>query len=240
MSELNPVVDEHCKAGGVAAFCDNGYFTIKKGDWKIRITKTNHIPITFNGTVDFMIQNALAATLAVFLWGFKTEDIRTALETFSPSHAQTPGRMNLFEFKDFKILVDYAHNPDGLKGIQGFLNTANASFYTGVIAGTGDRRDDDIREMGRQAAKMFDEIVVCQENYLRGRTREEIASLIIEGALEINANIPHKIMENSTQAWEYVTNKIRPGELLTITSSSIHDAYQKVKHLQDLNLYEKI
>lgn len=240
MNENNPVVEEHCKAGGVAAFCEKGYFTVKKGDWKIKLAKTTHIPITFNGTVDFMIQNALGASLAAFLWGFKPDDIRTALETFSPSHAQTPGRMNLFGFKDYKILVDYAHNPDGLKGIQGFLNTAQASFYTGVISGTGDRRDDDIREMGRQAAKMFDEVVICQENYLRGRSREEIISLLIEGILEIKPNGPYRIMENSEQAWEYVINKIRPGELLTITSNSIDDAYQKVKHHQDLELYEKI
>jgi cyanophycin synthetase len=239
MSEDNPVVEQHCKAGGVAAFCDNGYFTIKKGDWKIKITKTTHIPITFRGTVDFMIQNALAASLAVFLWGFKTEDIRTALESFSPSPTHTPGRMNLFEFKDFKILVDYAHNPDGLKGIQGFLTSVNASFYTGVIAGTGDRRDDDIREMGRQAAKLFDEVVICQENYLRGRTREEIAALLIEGLLEVKPHITYKVMENSKQAWEYVIAKMKPGELLTITSSSIYEAFQKVKNHQDLELLEK-
>ncbi|MBC8051540.1 MAG: cyanophycin synthetase [Sphingobacteriaceae bacterium] len=240
MSENNPVVDEHCKAGGVAAFCDNGYFIIKKGDWKIKLAKTTHVPITFNGTVSFMIQNALAASLAAFLWGFKTEDIRTSLETFSPSPAHTPGRMNLFEFKDYKILVDYAHNPDGLKGIQGFLNSVNASFYTGIISGTGDRRDDDIREMGRQAAKMFDEVVICQEKYLRGRTREQIINLLVEGLTEVKPDIIYRIMENSKQAWEYVIGKIMPGELLTITSNSILDAYQRVKHHQDTELPEKI
>ncbi len=239
MSENNPVVEKHCKAGGVAAFCDNGYFTIKKGDWKIKIAKTTNIPITFRGTVDFMIQNALAASLAVFLWGFKTEDIRVALESFSPSPTHTPGRMNLFEFKDYKILVDYAHNPDGLKGIQGFLTSVNASFYTGVIAGTGDRRDDDIREMGRQAAKLFDEVVICQENYLRGRTPEEIAGLLIEGLLEVKPHIPYRVMENSRQAWDYVIGKMKSGELLTITSSSIYDSFKKVKNLQDLELFEK-
>ena len=239
MSENNPVVEKHCKAGGVAAFCDNGYFTIKKGDWKIKIAKTTNIPITFRGTVDFMIQNALAASLAVFLWGFKTEDIRVALESFSPSPTHTPGRMNLFEFKDYKILVDYAHNPDGLKGIQGFLTSVNASFYTGVIAGTGDRRDDDIREMGRQAAKLFDEVVICQENYLRGRTPEEIAGLLIEGLLEVKPHIPYRVMENSKQAWDYVIGKMKSGELLTITSSSIYDSFKKVKNLQDLELFEK-
>lgn len=240
MSENNAVIDEHCKAGGVAAFCDNGYFTIKKGDWKIKLAKTTHIPITFNGTVSFMIQNALAASLAAFLWGFKTEDIRSSLETFVPSPAHTPGRMNLFEFKDYRILVDYAHNPDGLKGLQGFLNSANASFYTGVISGTGDRRDDDIREMGRQAAQMFDEVVICQEKYLRGRTHDEIMNLLVEGLLEVKPDITYRIMESSKQTWEYVIGKIKRGELLTITSNSIAEAYQTVKRHQETELLEKI
>ena len=239
LNENNPVVDEHCRAGGIAAFCDKGFFTIKKGDWKIKVAKTSHIPVTFNGTVSFMVQNALAAALAAFLWGFKTEDIRAALETFVPSPAHTPGRMNLFEFKDYKILVDYAHNPDGLKGIQSFLRSVNASFHTGVISGTGDRRDDDIREMGRQAAKMFNEVIICQEKYLRGRTKEEMAELLIEGLTEENPGISYKVMENSSQAWDYVIAKIKPGELLTITSNSINDAYQVVKKHQDSEAFEK-
>jgi UDP-N-acetylmuramyl tripeptide synthase len=56
-----------------------------------------------------MIANVLAAT-ASYLWGFKTEDISLSLQTFIPSAAQTPGRMNIFEFKKFKVLIDFAHN----------------------------------------------------------------------------------------------------------------------------------
>jgi cyanophycin synthetase len=148
--------------------------------------------------------------------------------------------MNLFEFKDYKILVDYAHNPDGLKGIQSFLESLDATYYTGVISGTGDRRDDDIREMGRQAARMFDEVVICQEKYLRGRTHEQIMELLVQGLQEVNPDIPYRIMENSKQAWDFVISKIRPGEVLTITSNSIQDSFQTVKHHQDKELYEKI
>jgi cyanophycin synthetase len=48
--------------------------------------------------------------LSSYLWGFKTEDISLSLQTFIPSAAQTPGRMNIFEFKKFKVLIDFAHN----------------------------------------------------------------------------------------------------------------------------------
>ncbi|WP_256010927.1 cyanophycin synthetase [Desertivirga xinjiangensis] len=233
MNADNAVIHDHCSNGGVAAVNDGGYLTIKKGEWKIRIAKISHIPITFNGSVDFMTQNAMAATLTTFLWGFKVEDIRSSLETFIPSPAHTPGRMNVFEFKDFKILVDYAHNPDGLKGLSKYLKSSDSTFHTGVISGTGDRRDDDIREMGRVAAGMFNDIVICQEKYLRDRTAEQIISLIEEGIKEVNPLASYEVAPNSEAAWNYIINKVKPGELITIISNSIDNAYGTVKQYQD-------
>ena len=233
MQENNPFVEKHCKSGGVAAILHDGYLTVRKGDWKIRITKMSHIPITFNGTVSFMAQNAMAASLATFLWGFRIEDIRSSLETFIPSTAHTPGRMNLFEFKDFKMLVDYAHNPDGYKGLQDFLTHSGAIHHTGVIAGTGDRRDEDIREIGRLAASMFNEIVICQESYLRDRTYDQIVNLLIEGISEINPATKVTSFAKSNDAWAFVTAKIMPGELVTILSDAIKGSFERVSKFKD-------
>ncbi|WP_374166109.1 cyanophycin synthetase [Arcticibacter sp. MXS-1] len=233
ISEHNPVVEEHCGRGGVAAFNDEGFLTVKKGTWKIRLAKISHIPITFNGTVTFMIQNAMAASLAAFLWGFKIEDIRASLETFVPSPAHTPGRMNVFDFRDYRILVDYAHNPDGLKGLREFIDHSDATFRTGVIAGTGDRRDDDIREIGRLAASMFDEIIICQEKHLRGRDYNELVGLLQEGVKEIKPGLPCTIIGESKTAWEHIISKVKPGELITIISDAINNAYETVKRHQD-------
>ncbi|MBS1502455.1 MAG: cyanophycin synthetase, partial [Bacteroidetes bacterium] len=132
MDENNPVIKAHCKKGGIACISENGYVTIQKGDWKIRVQRTILIPLTFGGTVPFMIQNVLAATLASFLWGFKTEDIQTSLQTFIPSAAQTPGRMNIFEFKDFRFMIDFAHNPDGYRGVKEFLRHIDSPLKIGI------------------------------------------------------------------------------------------------------------
>ena len=64
-----------------------------------------------NGKAMFNVANVLAATLAAYLYGFKTEGIRLSLSTFLPSAAQTPGRLNVFEFSKFKFMIDFAHNP---------------------------------------------------------------------------------------------------------------------------------
>jgi cyanophycin synthetase len=232
-NEQNPVIQEHCKKGGTAAIYENGYVTIKKGDWKIRVEKVTHIPLTFGGSVDFMIQNVLAATLSTFLYGYKIEDIKMSLETFIPSAAQTPGRMNIFKFKEFKILVDFAHNPDGFSGIKDYLKTVEATEHIGVISGTGDRRDEDIKEIARIAAMMFDRIIICQEKYMRGRTQQEIIDLLLAGIHEIDPEKEIIINNNGEDSLKYIIATARPGSFITILSNTIDNAIVKVSDYLD-------
>ena len=239
MDEKNPVIKAHCKTGGIAAIYENGYVTIKKGDWKIRVEKATHIPLTFNGSVDFMIQNVLAATLTTFLWGYKTEDIRTSLETFIPSAAHTPGRMNIFKFKEFKVLVDFAHNPDGFNGIKNYLKTVEATEHVGVISGTGDRRDEDIMETARIAAQMFDRVVICQEKYLRGRTQQELIDLLTTGLREVKPTIPISINNNGEACMKELITKAKPGSFITILSDTIDNAIHKATYYLDKELEKK-
>src|SRR5690606_5524554 len=98
MDENNPVIREHTSKGGLAAICENGYVTICKGTWKIRVEKVVNIPLTFGGRAAYNIQNVLPTLLAGFVRDFKIEDMRIALQTFIPGPAQTPGRMNIFNF----------------------------------------------------------------------------------------------------------------------------------------------
>jgi len=233
MDEDNPVIREHSKKGGISAVYESGYITIKKGDWKIRVEKVTHIPLTFGGSVDFMIQNVLAATLATFLWGYKIEDIRMSLETFIPSAAQTPGRMNTFKFKEFKILVDFAHNPDGFNGIKSYLKSIEATEHLGVISGTGDRREEDIIETARIAAQMFDRIIICQEKYLRGRSQQELIELLLKGIEEVKPGMEVIINNSGDDCLRYIISTAKPGSYITILSDTIDNAIGKVSEYLD-------
>jgi cyanophycin synthetase len=233
MDESNPVIIEHCKKGGIAAIYESGYITIKKGDWKIRVEKVTHIPLTFGGSVDFMIQNVLAATLATFLWGYKIEDIRMSLETFIPSLAQTPGRMNTFKFKDFKVMVDFAHNANGFNGIKAYLKTIEATEHIGVISATGDRRDSDIRQTARIAAEMFDKIIICQEKYLRGRNQQELIDLLLEGIAEVKPEMDIMINNSGDDCLKYIMATATSGSFITILSGTIDNAIVKVSDYLD-------
>jgi cyanophycin synthetase len=175
----------------------------------------------------------LAATLATFLWGYKIEDIRMSLETFIPSAAQTPGRMNTFKFKEFQIMVDFAHNPDGYSGIKSYLKTIEATEHVGVISATGDRRDSDIRETAKIAAQMFNKIIICQEKYLRGRNQQELIDLQIGAIREVNPDMDIIINNSGDDCLKYIIATARSGSFITILSDTIDEAIIKVSDYLD-------
>ncbi len=233
MNEHCDVVVNHCRKGGIAAIYENGFITIKKGDWKMRVEKATHVPLTLNGKAKFMISNVLAATLAGYLWGFKTDDIKLSLATFIPSAAQTPGRMNIFNFKRFKVMIDFAHNPAGYLGIEDFLQNIQSPHKVGIIAGVGDRRDSDIKECGAIAARMFDHIIIRQEKHLRGRTEEEIINLIIEGIRSANRNITYESIPKETDAIKHAISIAKEDTFITALSDVITNAIDIVQQHLD-------
>jgi len=238
IDEKNPIIIEHCKKGGIAAIYENGYITIQKGEWKFRVEKASHIPLTFGGRVTFMIYNVLAATLATYVYGFTIEDIKLNLATFIPSAAQTPGRMNIFEFKEYKVLIDFAHNADGFKGIKEFLSTVESPYKIGIITGTGDRRDDDIRDMGRISAEMFDHIIIRQDKFLRGRKAEDIVKLLVEGIHESNPQQSYEYIPKEVEALNHAFSLAKKGTFITALSDVIDNAIEVVQSYLDMDLGE--
>ncbi len=233
MDENNPKVKKFSKEGKIVAVYENGFITIKKGEWKIRVERATHVPLTMGGKAKFMIANVLAATLASYLQGFKTDDISLSLQTFIPSAAQTPGRMNIFEFKKFKVLIDFAHNPSGYKGIEDFLQSVDATKKIGIIAGIGDRRDEDIKECATIAARMFDHIIIRQEKYLRGRTEDEIIGLIMEGIAASGRDVTHEIISKEVDAIKHAITNAGEGTFITALSDVVTNAIEIVQEYLD-------
>lgn len=233
MDENQPHVQSLCKAGKIVAVYENGYITIKKGDWKIRIERVAQVPLTVGGKAKFMISNALAATLAGYLSGFNSEDLSLSLQTFIPSAAQTPGRLNIFNFKNFQVMIDFAHNPKGYLAIEDFLGNIDSPHKIGIIAGVGDRRDEDIIECGKIAGRMFDHIIIRQEKHLRGRTEEEIIDLILEGIHSSNKNITYEIIPKEVEAIKHAINNAKEGTFITALSDVVTNAIEIVQNYLD-------
>jgi cyanophycin synthetase len=232
MDENNPLIKEHIAKGGLAAVYENGYVTICKGTWKIRVEKVVNIPLTFSGRALYNIANVLPTLLAAFMRNMKVEDMRVALATFIPGPAQTPGRMNIFRFKHFDVMVDYAHNTAGFEAIGDMLNKIEAN-HVGIIAGVGDRRDEDTIALGMQAAKMFNEIIIRQDKNLRGRTEDEIINLITKGIKQVDADKKILTFKKEHDAIDYAIKNARKGTFLTICSDVVPDALDQIMKLKE-------
>ncbi len=234
LDENNPRIVEHCNTNGIAAVYENGFITIKKGGWKIRVEKVQNIPITFNGFAEFNIANCLGVVLGAYIRNFKIEDIRLALQTFVPSPAQTPGRMNVFHFKNYTVMVDYAHNTHGMNAIGKFLAKVEAPNKIGVIAGVGDRRDEDTISLAEAAARVFDEIVIRQDRNLRGRSEDEIIALLKQGIHNVSPTKKITVIPNENEAIDYTLKNATKGSFITIISDVVPDALDRIKQYKDL------
>jgi cyanophycin synthetase len=233
LDENSPFLKKQSKEGKIIAIYENGFITVKKGEWKIRVERATHVPLTLGGKAKFMIANVLAATLASYLYGFKTDDISLSLKTFIPSVAQTPGRMNIFEFRKFKVLIDFAHNPAGYLGIEGYLENIDATKKIGIIAGVGDRRDEDIKECGLIAGRMFDHIIIRQEKHLRGRTEQEIINLITSGIKASGKKATYEIIPKETEAIKHAIDNAVEGSFITALSDVVTNAIEIVQDYLD-------
>ena len=233
LDENNPRIKEHCKAGGLATVYENGYVTILKGDWKIRVDKVTNIPITFGGKAEFNIANTLPVVMASYLRNFKLEDIRLALQTFIPSPAQTPGRMNLFHFNNYTVMVDYAHNAAGIKALGKFVSKIDSPRKIGIVAGVGDRRDEDTMGLGMEAAHLFDEIVIRQDRNLRGRSGQEIIDLITKGIHSVDPTKKVVAIPNEIEAINYVIDGATKDAFIVICSDVVPDALEMIINLKE-------
>ena len=236
MDEENPRIKALQRIGGITAVYENGYVTLCRGTWKMRIMKAENIPLTFGGKATFMIQNVLPAIIAANVQGISIEDMKAALETFIPSASQTPGRLNLFQFEKFQVLLDYAHNPAGMRALQKFIEQLEVTHTVGIIAGIGDRREEDNNEIGRIASEMFDEIIIRQDKHLRGKTEDELIGMLEDGIKASNPKIKTTIIPSEREAIIYAVENAKKGSLIVLCSDVVPDALDLVTELKEKEL----
>ena len=225
----NPLVREHTQQGGLAAVYENGYLSILKSDWTLRIEQAVNVPLTLGGKAPFMIANALAASLAAFAHGVSLEQIRAGLSTFRASTSQTPGRMNLFNLGNNHALVDYAHNPHSYEALGGFVRNWTEGEKIGVVGGPGDRRDEDFVTLGKLAAEIFDRIIIKEDDDTRGRPRGDAAELIAKGILQVKPDYRYETILDETTAVNTTLDTASSGSLVVILPESVNRAISLIE-----------
>jgi len=240
-SDKNQRVISHCDAGGWAAIIEKGYFTICKGEWRIRVAKVNEVPLTFEGRATCMIKNILPSILAASISDFDIKIIRKALQSFVPGPELTPGRMNIFDVRNFKVMIDYAHNADGFNELHQFLKNQKVTEKVGIIASPGDRRDSDITDIGACAGKMFDKIIIRHDKDGRGRTEEQMTKLLTDGIFKVNPGAKIQVISDELEALAFAMEHAGKGTFIVVSTDNIKGStdfvMQQINKDQEVNQF---
>ncbi|HEX6645377.1 MAG TPA: cyanophycin synthetase [Gemmatimonadales bacterium] len=223
------VVREHVEGGGVAACIEQDTFVVRRGRLRIPIAGVGEVPLTLGGAARFQFQNVLAAIAAAYVQGMRYEDIRAGLMSFFPSPSLTPGRMNLLRAGRGHVLVDYAHNAAAMGGLMDLVARIDASRRIGVLAGPGDRRDEDLRALGREAANL-DVAILKEDDDLRGRAPGAVIELLRQGLLE-GGMAPERIeaFRNEREAVAHGLELMRDHDLLVILAVDVPSVLEQLR-----------
>ena len=190
------------------------------------------VPATLGGLAGFNVQNALAASLMCFAHGVPAPAIREALSTFSSSFEQSPGRLNVHDGHGFRVIVDYAHNPAGLHALGECIRNLRPRHgrVIGMVSIPGDRRDEDITEMGALAAGAFDDLVFREAPDGRGRASGEVLTLLSQGALDAGF-APERMRRvlHEPAAVEVSLRLAHPGDLVVLMPTRIEEVWRQVQ-----------
>ncbi len=129
--------------------------------------------------------------------------------------------------------MDYAHNPAGMRGLINFISKLPNKYRTCVLNGTGDRRDDDIREFAKLAGENFDRIVIRTGHYLRGRTDDEMYQLLQEGVGQADNKPQVRVIPDSRDAIHHAIKHGRKGELVVTLADLVPDDIRYVQEIRD-------
>jgi cyanophycin synthetase len=226
-------ITAHRHINGLAAVIEDEQFVLYNGNVKTAVTDIKDVPLTLNGRSNCMIQNALAALLAAYASGISIEILRSGLHSFIPSAEMTPGRMNIFQFSNFRVIIDYVHNKGGFQELKDYLAKETASVKTGIIGAPGDRRDQDIILIGQFAGEIFDEIIIRHDKDSRDRSNSEISELLTSGILKAGRKQKITIISDEGEAIRHACKHAANDTLIFVCSDEIKDTLQLITDLKN-------
>jgi cyanophycin synthetase len=234
MDPSHELVREHIQEGGRGVVLESGIkgemITLYDHGAHIPLLWTHLIPATMEGRAMHNVQNAMFAAAMAFSMGLKLEDIRHGLRTFDTTFFQAPGRMNIYDEHPFKVILDYGHNPAAVEAMCQLVQRLDvAGRRLCVLSAPGDRRDQDIAEIGRIAAGHFDRYICRRDDQLRGRKPEEVPQLLKEALL---ANgVPGDqilVIPEEPAAVDAALREAAAGDLLLIFGDAITRTWKQV------------
>jgi cyanophycin synthetase len=215
LNPANPVVRRHTGDGGTAYVLQDDELVRIEGEAGDTICRAADIPITLQGAARHNTANALAAAALTIAMGVSLDDVRRGLMTMTQE--ENPGRGNVFEVDGFKVIIDFAHNPQAIEALLDMAAAMQGKRKVLCFAQAGDRPDDLIRELARNAwEKGLDRVIVSElAHYYRGRGPGEVYGLIRDELLRCGARedqIEHN--DEEIQSFDSALAWAQPGDIV--------------------------
>ena len=223
----HPVMAMHRAQGKRIIYLDGDAIVAEQGEFKKRLELAD-IPVTANGTIGFQIENAMASIGAGWALGLDWRVIRNGLASFVNDATSAPGRFNLFDYRGATLIADYGHNPDAILALVQAVETMPAKRRSVVISGAGDRRDEDIREQTRILGKVFDDVVLYQDECQRGRADGEVLALLQQGLVDAPRTRDIVEIRGEFLAIDTALSKLQPGDLCLILIDQVEEALEHI------------
>ena len=186
----------------------------------VSVIAIEDVPSTLAGVAQHSVRNALAATGAAFGVGVDVARIADGLRSFVPDAETNPGRANVYTIDRRIVVVDYAHNEDGMDSLTAILEAFRAPGNEVWLAfGTaGDRSDEILHEFAYRAGRGADHPIVAElHRYLRGRDPADLIERLRAGAIDGGAtDVPSE--PDEVHALERMLRASRPGDVIGITA----------------------
>ena len=167
------------------------------------------------GHLEFNLENAMAACGALVGAGVDYCMISNGIKSFKLNEEFNSGRFNIYNVDGVKVILDYGHNIGGYKSVLKSLTSIKKERIIGVIGVPGDRRDEDISEVGRICGSLMDEIIIKEDIDKRGRKNGEVAALLEKGIKESN-NKNYKICLEEVDALKAALKISKTGDLIIV------------------------
>lgn len=187
-----------------------------------RLLRIEDVPMTIAGISSHNISNAMAAAAAALGAGIEEAAVVEGLRSFMLDPERNPGRANIFEIEGRTVVVDYAHNEDGLRGLieicQGLRSNGARILLT--FGAAGDRTNLILHRLGYTAARGADRVGIAElKRYLRGRDSEDLVQRLQGGVVD-GGKPPAPVFANEVEALEWMLRESAPGDVLAITALS--------------------
>ncbi|MFN2483883.1 MAG: Mur ligase family protein, partial [Candidatus Limnocylindria bacterium] len=224
---VSPEADAAVEDGGRAAVVVDGSITLReRGRAPHRLAELAGVPVTLAGLSTYNVSNALAAAAAADAVGLDRDAIGSGLRSFEQDAEHNPGRLNLYRLEGRTVVIDFAHNEAGLRGLlevcRGLAGAAKVWLGLGTA---GDRSDEILRSMGVVAGTRADRVAIAEKpHYLRGRDRESMKRLFREGLAQ--AGIETRAVADYPSELETLQALVAaaaPGDVVTVMCHAERD-----------------